>query len=519
MSVLQMLDKAVLAHPERAATVWGERRRTWAEIAERVGRTAGGLRELGVVDGERVAVLAMNSDVYLELFFATPWAGGVVVPLNTRWSSRELADALTDCEPVVLLVDETFRPRLDEILAATSARPTVVTLETAVPATGAVAHDDLVRQGVPCRPSPRTGDDLYAIFYTGGTTGRSRGVMLSHRNFVVCSMIWIATLVFSEDTVYLHSVGFFHLAGAAPLLALTMSGGTHVLAPKFEAGPILSTMERERVNYALFVPTMIGMLLNTDTFDATDLSALRDIEYGASPMPGSLLEEALRRLPGVSFRQGYGCTEATALVTCLQAGFHTLDPRNAEPLTSAGRAVMGVEVRIVDEHGLDVAAGTVGEIAVRGDTVMLGYWNQPEETAKVLRGGWLHTGDGAWMGPSGLVHIVDRMKDMIVSGGENVYSSEVEQAVYRHPDVLECAVIGIPSGQWGEQVHAEVVLRPGANATAAELIEHARSLIAGYKCPKSVTIRDEPLPLTAAGKIQKNALREPYWAGADRQVG
>lgn len=514
-----MLDKTVLHYPDRRATVWGERRRTWTEIGDRVARTAGGLRGLGVEDGERVAVLAMNSDAYLELFFAAAWAGGVIVPLNTRWSSRELADALTDCTPAVLVVDETFRPRLEEILAATGARPRIVTLEAAIPVIGAVRHEDLVTGSAPCRRSQRTGDDLYAIFYTGGTTGRSRGVMLSHRNFVVCSMIWVATLIFSEETVYLHSVGFFHLAGAAPVLALTLAGGTHVLAPKFEAKPILATIERERVNYALFVPTMIGMMLNADTFDATDLSALRDIEYGASPMPVALLEEAMRRIPGVSFRQGYGCTEATALVTCLQARFHTLAPAHKEALTSAGRAVMGVEVRIVDQDGVDVPSGAVGEIAVRGDTVMLGYWNQPEETDRVLRNGWLYTGDGAWMSASGFVHIVDRMKDMIVSGGENVYSSEVEQAVYRHPAVLECAVIGVPSRQWGEQVHAEVVLRPGASATAEEIIAYARGLIAGYKCPKSVTIRHEPLPLTAAGKIQKNLLREPYWAGADRQVG
>lgn len=522
MNVLQLLRKSVRFHADRPATVWQGRTRTWAQLGDRVSRAASGLRELGVGDGDRVAVLAMNSDSYLELFFSAAWAGGVIVPLNTRWSARELADALTDCTPAVMLVDETFRPMLEEIFQGTDVRPAVVVLDGA-PETlqdGVVhAYESLIEDHEPALDaSPRGGDDLYALFYTGGTTGRSRGVMLSHRNFVTASIIWVSTLAFRTETRYLHGVGFFHLAGAAPLVALTMVGGTHVLAPKFDAADILETIEREQVNYCLFVPTMIRMLLSHPDFDKRDLSSLRDIEYGASPMPNALLDEALVRIPGVNFRQGYGCTEATALVTCLQAEHHRPDAPDKEVLGSAGRAAMGVEVRIVDENGDEVPPGVVGEIAVQGDTVMLGYWNLPEETAKVLRDGWLHTGDGAWMSEDGYVHIVDRMKDMIVSGGENVYSSEVEQAIYRHPGVKECAVIGIPDERWGEAVHAEVVPHPGRTVTADELIAHVRTLVAGYKCPKSVAIRTEPLPLTAAGKIHKPSIRAPYWRNSRKQV-
>jgi long-chain acyl-CoA synthetase len=516
----QTLERAVRHRGAETATVFRGRRRGWAEFGERVARAAGALRAAGVAEGDRVAVLALNSDDYAELLYAVAWAGAVSVPLNTRWSPAELAAALADCRPVLLAVDGEFAGLTAELLDRSGRRPALLLLgDDAGAQPEAARYERWATGGEPVPAADRSGDDLALICYTGGTTSRAKGVMLSHANLVSCSIIWVATLEFAEDTRYLHSAGFFHMAGAAPLFALTLAGGTHVILPRFEPADVLRTIGAERVDYCLFVPTMITMLLNHPEFARHDLSSVRRVEYGASPMPEALLRRAIRELPTWTFVQGYGCTEATALVTFLPASYHRLDdPAAAAKLTSAGRAALGVEVRIQDADGVEVPRGTVGEIAVRGPVVMLGYWERPEETAAVLRDGWLRTGDGARMDTEGFVTIVDRIKDMIVSGGENVYSGEVEQAIYQDPRVAECAVIGIPDERWGEAVHAVVVPRTGERITAAEVIAHCHTLIAGYKCPRSVTVRDEPLPVSGAGKLLKHRLREPYWAGHARSV-
>ncbi|ALL79761.1 hypothetical protein AD006_32050 (plasmid) [Pseudonocardia sp. EC080610-09] len=508
MRLTQGLQRAVQFRPRQTATVFRGRTRTWSEFGQRVRRGAGALRERAVSAGDRVVVIAANSDDYAELLYAVAWAGGVGVPLNTRWSVRELADAVADSRPRVIAVDESFADIVAELVVGLAEAPAVLGLGLAEVGESWSAA---VESGTGCSESERSDDDLALICYTGGTTGSAKGVMLSHRNLVSCSLMWISTLRFDEQTRYLHSPGFFHMAGAAPLFALTLAAGTHVIVPKFDAADVLNTIETERVNYCLFVPTMITMLMNHEDFAHRDLSSVRDIEYGASPMPEALLRRVMHELPEWRLVQGYGCTEATALVTALPQRYHVLDGPWSGKLQTAGRAAAGVEVRIVDPDGIELPRGEVGEIAVRGPVVMLGYWDKPAETTAALRAGWLHTGDGARMDDEGFVTIVDRLKDMIVSGGENIYSGEVEQAIHTDTRVAECAVIGIPDEHWGEAVHAVVVPRTGADLTGNEVIAHCHTLIAGYKCPRSVEIRAEPLPLTGAGKIMKPALRAPFW--------
>ncbi|WP_454629933.1 acyl-CoA synthetase [Bradyrhizobium cenepequi] len=516
MKLTQALTSAAQLRRDNVGTICGGRSRTWKEICRRVAGAAAGFRRLGIEPGDRIAILAFNSDLYIEALYAIAWAGAVAVPLNTRWAVAENRYALNDSEPRILLVDSAFA---EIATALQDSRPlaAVIFMDEGRPPKGLLSYDELAAED-PMEDASGAGDDLAGIFYTGGTTGFPKGVMLSHANIIYESLVWIYALRFKEDTRYLHSAGMFHLAGASPMVALTLIGGTHVLIPKFEPELAMRAIAEHRVDYCLFVPTMLNMLLNHPSFGRYDLSSVKDCEYGASPMPDALLVKLMQVLPGWRFHQGYGMTESAALATILPWEYHALDGPLAAKRKSAGRAAPGVEIRIVDDAGKEVPRGTVGEIAIRGSGVMLGYWRKPEESARVLRNGWLHTGDGAWMDEDGFVYIVDRIKDMIVSGGENVYSGEVENAIFQHEHVRECAVIAVPDPQWGEAVHAIVVPKDGRALDAETVIAHCRKLIAGYKCPRSVEIRREPLPLTGSGKIMKSALREEKWRGYRRSV-
>ena len=396
----------------------------------------------------------------------------------------------------------------------------VVALDDASAGIGLPLLDALMDRTPAMADADRSGDDLYAIFYTGGTTGHPKGVMLSHRNALALAWSWMAAHPPGEDAmVHLHVAGLFHLAGAAYVWFATAAAGTNVLLPKFEPEPVMQAISRFGVNSVVLIPTMVNMMLAHPAFAVYDLRSVRTCIYGGSPIPEALLRAAMERLPTWRFVQAYGMTETAGMATVLPARYHVLEGPDAAKITSAGRASVVCEVRIVDATGEELPPGQVGEIAIRGDNVMLGYWNDPEASALALRGGWMHSGDAARIDEDGFVYIVDRVKDMIVSGGENVYSAEVENALCKHPAVLECAVVGIPSAQWGETVHAVVTLRDGAEGVdGPALLTHCRSLIAGYKCPRSFDVTREPLPKTAAGKIAKNTIREPFWAGHRRRV-
>jgi long-chain acyl-CoA synthetase len=310
----------------------------------------------------------------------------------------------------------------------------------------------------------------------------------------------------------------FHLANGAATFAIMTAAGGSVVIPAFEPVATMQAMQDHKVTTALLVPTMVNMMVNHPRVGDFDLSNLEYALYGASPMPEAVVRKAMQVLPQAKFQQAYGQTEAAPVLTLLEPERHVFDGPLAGKTKSAGRAVPGVEMAIMDENDTEVPRGTVGEICGRGENVMMGYWNQPELTAQTLRNGWLHTGDGGYMDEDGYVYVVDRVKDMIISGGENVYSAEVENAIYQHAAVAECAVIGIPHEKWGEQVHAIVRCKPDTSVDEAGLIAHCHELIAGYKCPRSVEVVTDPLPLSGAGKILKTELRKPYWENQEKQV-
>ena len=515
----QLVRRQMQLNAAGVATVQGDRRRTWRELGDRVARLAGALRGLGAGAGDRVAMLALNSDRYYEFYFGSAWAGTVFVPINTRLAPAEIVYWLNDSECSVLLIDDTFLEPWRQIASQVPSVKEVVYVGDGDVPEGLHGYESLIAAAEVATPSDRGGDDLAGLFYTGGTTGRSKGVMLSHRGLSLNPLQAQPYFGFLPQDRFLHAAPMFHLADGFFCMASATVGATSVFVPAFEPQLVLETLESQEITQALLVPTMINMTVHHAGVESYDLSSLRGIMYGASPMPEAVIKRAMEVLPNARFFQAYGQTETSPILTILGPEHHLTSGPFAGRLESCGQAVSGVDIQIQDEVGREVPVGEVGEIcACEGDNIMLGYWNMPNVTAETLRGGWLHTGDGGRMDEDGFVYIVDRVKDMIISGGENVYSAEVENAVYQHPAVAECAVIGIPHEKWGEQVHAIVRLKDGAEASEAELISHCKERIANYKCPRSVDFRSEPLPLSGAGKILKKDLRAPFWEGQDRAV-
>jgi long-chain acyl-CoA synthetase len=510
MRLSQCITRAAQVAPARTATTFAERSHSWEEVSDRVARLATALRGLGVESGDRVAFLGANSDRYLEWFFAVGWAGAVMVPVSVRLAAPEVRHVMIDSGARVLFADEGTAPLAlgvrDDL---TGVRELVYAGDGEPPVGGWHSYEDLVAAGVSAAPATGSGSELAGLFYTGGTTGRSKAVMLSHDNLISNAFHMLPGAAWGPDSVYLHAAPMFHLSGAAGMTGMALCGGTNVIIERFSPDRVLWAVAERRVTHTLLVPTMIAMLLDELERGPRDLGSLRGLHYAGSPISEALVERMLRALPGVELTQGYGQTEASAAITMLGPERHVFDGPLAGKTRSGGQAVPGVEIAILDEDGLELPRGEIGEICARGDNVMLGYWNQPELTAETLRGGRLHTGDAGYMDDEGYVYVVDRLKDMIVVGASNVYSAEVENAIAEHPAVAECAVVGIPSER-GERVHAVVVLRAGCHLAPAELIAHCGALIAEYKCPRSVEIRTEPLPKSAAGKVLKRQLRAPY---------
>jgi long-chain acyl-CoA synthetase len=518
MYLTQALHRALQQHPDRVVSRFGARTQTFRSFTDRIARLAGALRELGMQTGDRVAMLALNSDRYLEYQMAVPWGGGVLNPCNTRWSAAEIVYSLDDSGSTILLVDEAFRELAEQIRADAKTLREVVYCGDGEPPAGMHGYEALIAGARAVPDAVRRGNDLAGIFYTGGTTGFPKGVMLSHTNMCSSGLALHAEGMARPGGTYLHAAPMFHLADMGLTMPHWIEGNTHTIVAAFSPEAVLETIERDRVTNMLLVPTMIQMLVDHPAMKTPrDLSCLKTIVYGASPMSEAVLERAMAALPGVDFVQAYGMTELSPLATLNPAFYHTEEGRKLGKLRAAGRASYCIELRIVDADGNEVPRGTVGEVAVRGPNVMQGYWGKPEQTAAAIRNGWMHTGDGAYMDEDGFIFVVDRMKDMIISGGENIYSAEVENAVAQHPAVASSAVIGIPSDEWGETVHAVIVLKPGQSATAEEIVAHCKALIAGYKCPRSVAFVDA-LPLSGAGKILKTKLREPFWKGRSRNV-
>jgi acyl-CoA synthetase (AMP-forming)/AMP-acid ligase II len=514
MYLTQGLHRAAQQTPDLEATIFGDRVRTWAEVKDRVARLASALRSLGVEKDESVAILSLNSDRYSEYLFAVPWADAVINPVNIRWSPAEIAYSLVDSRTRVLLVDDAFAPMLTALKDLTPDLAVVIHCGDGPTPEGALSYEELISTHAPVEDVRRGGDSLAGIFYTGGTTGHPKGVMLSHANLFTSALGGVATGSWMQaNGRVLHAAPMFHLADLATWIMRNCLGGTHVIIPMFEPTSVSRAIEQHGVTETLLVPTMIQMLVDNPAIEDSDLSSLRNLIYGASPISEALLERAAKAFPGAGLSQGYGMTELSPMATVLSPEEHQ-DPTLRR---SAGRAAPHAEVRIVDADDNEVARGEVGEIVVRGGHVMMGYWEKPEETAAAVRDGWMHTGDGGYMDERGYVFIVDRIKDMIVSGGENVYSAEVENALAKHPAVAACAVIGVPDEEYGERVHAVVVLAEGQQLDHEQLRAHCKELIAGYKTPRSSEFV-ESLPMSGAGKILKRELRAKFWPQGGRAV-
>jgi acyl-CoA synthetase (AMP-forming)/AMP-acid ligase II len=511
MYLTQPLHRALQQTPDAPFTVFGERVRTARESADRIARLAGALRGLGVKPGDRVGMLGLNSDRFHEYLLASWWIGAAVNPVNIRWALPEIRYSLEQSGTRLLFVDDAFTPVAGQLR---SVLDSVVHCGEQAPGEGMLSYEELVAGAVPVEDGRYGADTLAGVFYTGGTTGFPKGVMLSHTNLITSALgSQAGSQVAERGGRMLHAAPMFHIAALAAWNMQALVGGTHVFIPSFEPVRAMEAIARHHASVAMLPPVMIQMLVDHPERAAHDLSGFRHFMYGASPMPEALLQRAMAAFPAARFTQAYGLTEAAPVATMLTPADHTEGTR----LRSAGRAALHTEIRIVDPAGEELARGQVGEIAVRGGHVMSGYWNEPEESATVLQDGWFRTGDGARMDEDGYVYIVDRIKDMIVSGGENVYSAEVENALARHPAVAACAVIGVPDDAYGERVHAVVVLQEGASTTAEELREHCKTLIAGYKAPRTAEFVTD-LPLSPAGKILKRELRKPYWQDKERSV-
>jgi len=511
------IERNARIHRSDVGSIFGGRRKTWSQLGDRIARIAGGLLKLGLKPGDRVAMLSLNSDRYLEYFYAASWAGLLFVPINIRLAPPEVVHWLGDSNSKALIVDDTFVKMVPALTPHLPELAHVIHAGDGSAPDGMLSFEGLA-QSDPVQASERCGEDVAGLFYTGGTTGASKGVMLSHANLVHDAMLLAAHFPSASAAVYMHAAPMFHLADGAATFVFTMTGSTHTYVPAFNPLDTLACINENRVTNVTLVPVMMNMMVNHPDVEKYDLSSVRVVGYGASPMPQAVLERALQLMPDAQFFQAYGQTELSPMLTLLTPERHVFDGPMAGKVGSVGQPCIGMDVAILNDEGQEVPRNVVGEICARGPNVMKGYWNQPEMTADVSKHSWHHTGDGGYMDDDGFVYVVDRMKDMIISGGENVYSAEVENALYSHSDVIECAVIGVPDEDWGERVHAVVRLVEGVSENSDGLISHCRTLIANYKIPRSVSFYSVPLPLSGAGKILKTELRKPFWDGRTKQV-
>jgi acyl-CoA synthetase (AMP-forming)/AMP-acid ligase II len=512
-------DPALEQHGSAEGIVDGSYRSTWSEHADRVGRLCDALAgPLGVSPGDRFAVLALNGHAFLELWHAAFMGAGVINPLNLRLAPRELAYILTDSGTEVIFTDATFAPLLAAARAEAGADDPI--RHVVLIGDGDVPHDlsyeALLDGASPRLPAEPEETDPVVLMYTGGTTGLPKGVLIEHRAEMLNLYHGVMTIPDLRIETYLMQTPMFHAASMTGILGPPVFGGRVVFIPMYQPDAVLDLIESHRVTDTLMVPTMIGLCLASEQYRPQRLASLRRLIYGASPMPEATLARIQRDLPDLQLIQGYGMTESCSTLTLLLPDDH----RPGSPhLHSVGRPALGVQVSIRDETGRVLPRGRIGEVCARGGQMMREYWNKPEATAEAFEGGWYHTGDAGYLDADGYLFLVDRVKDMIVTGGENVYSAEVESAISTHPGVAQVAVIGIPDERWGEAVHAVVVPRPGAEITVEAVIAHARASIAGYKVPKSVELRTEPLPLSGAMKVLKRELRAPYWESRGKSIG
>lgn len=504
----------------RIGIVFGDVRLRWQEVNARANRLASALQKRGVAHGDRVAILSKNCHEYVEVLFGLAKIGAVSVPLNYRLTEREIELICRDASVVALLVGPEYFTTAERVAASSETIREAIAFGREVP--GAfIAYDSLIQEGVEVEPTPDRPiepEDLLMLLYTSGTTGFPKGVMYTHRRTLIGMFVHVHAIGSRATHRVMLPAPLYSAAGIAGIFCAVYVGSYTVLI-NFEPRRALETIQNERITFTNLVPTTIQMLTMHEDVERYDLSSLRVLLYGGAPIPEPVLRRAVEVFR-CDFRQTYATSETGCSGTVLEPDEHRLalaDERWAWLLASCGRPQCHVAVRVVNADGEEVAPGEVGEVCVYSDGNMVGYWNNPAATAEVLRDGWVYTGDLATVDEDGYLTLVDRKHDMIVSGGLNVYPSEVERVLYQHPAVFECAVIGVPHDVWGEAVKAVVVVNAGASLSEPELIAFCKERLAGYKSPKSVDFV-ERLPRNLTGKVLRRQLREPFWEGKSRKI-
>ncbi|MGB8439328.1 MAG: long-chain-fatty-acid--CoA ligase [Candidatus Acidiferrales bacterium] len=521
LTPLRCLRYAEEQYPRRTAVVCNNERFTYTQFGERVGRLAGALRHAGVQPGDRVAFLSTNCHRLLEAYYGVLEAGAVLLPLNIRLTPNELAYVLNDAEATVLFVEKQFLATADSFRKNVPSLGMFCQLDgpPEAPWLAPQNYEALLEAATPHRADISTIDEnsIAELFYTSGTSANPKGVMLTHRNVYLHALHVCLGHHTEKGAVELHTIPLFHANGWGVAHFLTLLGGTHVMLQRFDPKEVFRLIEKEKVHSCSLVPIMATALVNCPERQNYDLSSLRRITIGGAASSPTLIREVEEKI-GCECYSGYGLTETAPVlsVSPMKIGMDWQGEQRYAGQAMTGFAIPGMELRVVDPNDHDVPRDgqSVGEIVARGDGIMEGYWRQPDASADALRGGWFHTGDMATMNEDGYLLIVDRKKDIIVSGGENISSLELEKAILAHPAVLEVAVIPVPDAKWGEVPRALVVLKPNAAATESELSEFCRSRIAHYKCPRSFEFVDA-LPKTGTGKVLKKDLHKKYWRGKE----
>jgi acyl-CoA synthetase (AMP-forming)/AMP-acid ligase II len=532
MNISSILDKATKLWPDKTAVVCGTDKFTYREFYDRVQELAGYFKTLALEPGDRFGILYHNCHIYLEAYFAAAYADLVIVPINFRSSTAELGFILQDSGARVIITHPEYHQFLTSAIDKESdslmlkhilwSGPNSTEKFGDIKGCKSKLYEEVVKTDHGCELCPTAAEnDMAQLYYTSGTTGKPKGVILTHKNVVTHALGAVAELQLTDADVWAHIAPLYHLADAWATFAITMVGGRHVIVPRFEPGLVLETIRKEDVTLSNLIPTMLNQLVNSTEAGEVKCPSLRYILSGGAPIAPELVRKIIETF-NCEYVQTYGMTETSPYLTTSLLKEHLKSLTSQEKfkyLSRTGREFITVELKVVREDGFEVAPNDqeVGEIWVRGPSISPGYWNNPEENEASFEDDWLKTGDLAVIDSEGYVNIVDRKKDLIVTGGENVYSTEIEHVLYEHPGVLEAAVIGVPSERWGEAVKGIVVLKPGIEASENELIEFCKTRLAKYKAPQSIDFVNE-LPKTGSGKISKKVLKDKYWAGYDKRV-
>ncbi len=517
LTPVRCLYRGVDLYGKKVGIVSGACRFTYADFGERCERLAYGLRAIGVQPGDRVAYLSFNNHQLLEGYFGVPMMRAIVMPLNVRLTPAELTAILLHAEPRVLIYESDFAPLVDHLRHACPAIEHLVEVGQ--------SYEELLSRGRIDRPDLFwfNENEIAELFYTSGSTGTPKGVMLSHRTLYLHTLYVSGTFYHDDTAVELHTIPLFHANGWGRPQAATLCGLKQVMVRRFEPASVLRIIEDEKATAMSMVPTMAVAVLNCPELGNFDISSVKQINLGGAASSPELIARLEQAFPGANVMAGYGLTETSPVATCARDKStvkYADDEDRWRRRSSTGWPLPGCEIRVVDTNTKDVPRDmqSIGEIVIRGDLVMDGYYKEPQATADVLIDGWLHTGDMAVWDEESFVLIMDRMKDIIVSGGENISSIEVERAICAHPAVLECAVVSAPDPQWGEVPAAFVVVKPGRELSEEQLCDFLRDRIAKFKMPRRFTLTDNALPKTGTGKILKRELRETLWQGKEKRI-